>query len=123
MRICAENSGSRVECPSWIGQTLFGHKDISIYQRLPPAIERLDVGESLFDIIPEFIPYLEKIADAKSYRVGSEALEHGLANVDIWGFFQLHTRLLAPYKEYFRSLFKPVRALKYPFEDGLNILR
>jgi len=123
LRICAENSGSRVECPSWIGQTLFGHKDAPISQRLPPVIERLDVGESLFDIIPEFIPYLEKIADAKSSRVGSEALEHGITNFDIWGFFQFHTRLLAPYKEYFRSLLEPVRELKSPLEDGLNILR
>lgn len=123
LRICAEKSGSRVECPSWIGQTLFGHQDAPISQRLPPAIECLDVGESLFDIIPEFIPYLENIADAKSYRVGSEALEHGITNVDIWGFFQFHTRLLAPYKEYFRSLFQPVSELKSPLEDGLNILR
>ncbi|MBD2459332.1 alpha-1,2-fucosyltransferase [Nostoc sp. FACHB-87] len=123
LRICAEKSGSRVECPSWIGQTLFGHQDAPISQRLPPAVECLDVGESLFDIIPEFIPYLENIADAKSYRVGSEALEHGITNFDLWGFFQFHTRLLAPYKEYFRSLFQPVRELKSPLEDGLNILR
>lgn len=123
LRICAEKSGSRVECPYWIGQTLFGHQDAPISQRLPPAIEHLDEGENLFDIIPEFIPYLEKIADAKSYCVGSEALESGLANVDIWGFFQFHTRLFAPYKEYFRSLFQPVKELKSPLEDGLNILR
>ncbi|MBD2128319.1 alpha-1,2-fucosyltransferase [Microcoleus sp. ZQ-A2] len=123
LRICAEKSGSRVECPFWIGQTLFGHKDAPISQQLPPAIERWDMGENLFDTIPELIPYLEKIADAKSSRVGSEALEHGLANVDLWGFFQFHTRLIAPYKEYFRTLFQPVMELKAPLEDSLNILR
>lgn len=30
LRICARNSGARVECPPWIGQTLFGHKDALI---------------------------------------------------------------------------------------------
>lgn len=123
LKICAEKSGAAVECSPWIGQTLFGHKDAPISKRLPPAIERRDVGENLFDIIPEFIPYLEKLADAKSSRVGSEALEHGLVNVDLWGFFQFPTRLLAPHKEYFRSLFQPVMELKSPLEDGLNILR
>jgi hypothetical protein len=123
LRICAEKSGSRIECPFWIGQTLFDHKDAPISQQLPPAIERCDVGENLFDGIPELIPYLEKIAEAKSSRVGSEALEHGLANVDLWGFFQFNTRLIAPYQEYFRTLFQPVRELKAPLEDSLNILR
>jgi hypothetical protein len=39
LRICAQQSGARVECPAWIGQTLFGHQDAPISQRLPPAIE------------------------------------------------------------------------------------
>src|SRR5689334_21725322 len=39
LRICAEKTGSRVECPTWIGETLFGHQDAPISQRLPPAIE------------------------------------------------------------------------------------
>ena len=123
LRICAERSGSRVECSSWIGQTLFGHKDAPVSQQLPPAIEYWDMAETLFDIIPEFIPYIEKITNAKSSRVGSEALEKGIANVDLWGFFPFHTQSFAPYKEYFRSLFQPVMELKAPLEDSLNILR
>ena len=123
LRICAQKSGVTVECPPWIGQTLFGYDDAPISKRLPPAIECRDFGESLFEIIPEFIPYLEKLADAKSSYVGSEALEQGLVNVDIWGFFQLPTHLLMPYKEYFRSLFQPIQELKIPLENTLNILR
>lgn len=123
LKISAQKSGAKVECPPWIGQTLFGHNDVPISKRLPPAIECRDVGESLFDVIPEFIPYLEKLADAKSCRVNVQALEHGLVNVDLWGFFQVHTSLLKPYQEYFRSLFQPVSDLKSSLEDGLNLLR
>jgi protein subunit release factor A len=25
LRICAERSGARIECPPWVGQALFGH--------------------------------------------------------------------------------------------------
>lgn len=123
LRICAEQSGAKVECPAWIGQTLFGHDDAKISRRLPAAIEGLDVEKNLFDIVPEFIPFLEKQADAKSSRIGSEALETGLANVDIWGFFQFHTRYFKPHQEYFRSLFQPVNDLQSALEDGLNVLR
>lgn len=123
LRICAQKSEARIECPPWIGQTLFGHNDAPISRRLPAAIERWEVGKNMFDLVPEFIPYIEKLADARSSRVGAEALEEGLVNVDLWGFFQMHTRFLKPYKEYFRALFQPVSDLKTPLEDGLNLLR
>jgi len=123
LRICANKSGARVECPPWIGQTLFGHNDVPISQRLPPAIECWEVGENMFDLVPEFILYIEKLAGARSYRVGPEALEEEFVNVDLWGFFQVHTGFLRPHKEYFRSLFQPVSDLKSALEDGLNLLR
>ncbi len=123
LRICAKQSGARVECSPWIGQNLFGHNDATISTRLPPAVELKDAEESLFDIIPEFIPYIEKIADKKSCRVGAYSLNSGLANVDLWGFFQFHTRYFKPHQEYFCSLFQPVDELKLTLEDGLNILR
>lgn len=123
LRICAKKSGARVECPPWIGQTLFGHNDPPISKRLPPAIERKEMGETLFDVIPELIPYLEKLANAKSCRIGTEALDSGLVNVDLWGFFQVNTQLLEPHKEFFRSLFQPVSNLKYALDEGLSFLR
>ena len=112
LRLCAEKSGARVECPAWVGQTLFGHQDAPISKRLPPAIECNDGGKNLFDVIPEFIPYIEKLADTKSSRVGVEALNTGLVNVDLWGFFQFNTRYLKPHQQYFRLLFQPVDNLK-----------
>jgi hypothetical protein len=52
LRICAEQSGARVECPAWIGQTLFGHQDAPISWRLPPAIEIKDraIEQSLLGV-------------------------------------------------------------------------
>ena len=123
LRICAEKSGGRGECSPWIGQTLFGHNDTPISKRLPPAIELKDMGDSLFEVIPQFIPYLEKLADAKSLRIGADSLNSGLVNVDIWGFFQIHTRYFKPHQQDFRSLFKPVNDLNSSLDNGLNILR
>lgn len=123
LRICAQRAGAQVECPSWIGQLLFGHLDPPISQRLTPAIEQLDQGETLFDAMPEFIPYIEKMAGAPSIRVGVEALEQGLSNVDLWGFFQVHTRFLQPHQAFFRSLFQPVPDLRDALEVGLAQLR
>ena len=113
-----------MECPAWIGQTLFGHQDAPISKRLPPAIElKRDLEQGLFDVVPALIPYIEKLADAKSLRVGSDALDTGLVNVDLWGFFQFHTRYLKPHQQYFRSLFQPVDDLKLALDDGLKLLR
>lgn len=116
LRICAHKTGAIVECPPWIGQILFGHNDAPISRRLEPAIERKDDEKIFFDMIPEFVPYLEKLAGSKSRRIGSEILENGIVNVDLWGFFQISTRLLSPYQDYIRSLFQPVSDLNFSLE-------
>ncbi len=123
LRICAQKTGSLVECPPWIGQMLFGHNDAPISRRLEPAIECKNDEEILFDVVPELVPHIEKLAETKIRRIGSETLEQGITNVDLWGFFQISTHLLAPYQDYIRSLFQPVSDLKSPLEEGLQILR
>ena len=79
--------------------------------------------KKIYSIVPEFVPYVEKLAGAKGRRIGQEILENGIENVDLWGFFQISTRLLAPYKDYMRLLFQPVSELNFSLEEGLNILR
>jgi hypothetical protein len=123
LRICAKESGARVQCPRWIGQKLFGHADEPVSRRLPPAIERGEFGESLFDLIPEFVPYVEQLAELESCRIGSEALKNPPRNVDLWGFFQLPTHLLKPYREFFCSLFQPVSELRVPLNGALERIR
>lgn len=122
LRICALRSNAQVQCSAWVGQSLFGHADPPVSQRLPAAIEQLEQGETLFDAFP-FIPYIEKMAGASSIRVGVEALEQGLADVDLWGFFQFHTRFLQPQQAFFRSLFQPVPELRAALEVGVAQLR
>ncbi|MBD2177888.1 alpha-1,2-fucosyltransferase [Pseudanabaena sp. FACHB-1998] len=123
LKISAENRKAKVECPSWIGQSLFGHDDQPITRRLPPAIECAENENTLFDIIPEFIPYLEKSAKAKSCRIDYDFLTSESIGVDLWGFFQFHSHIFKPYQEYFRSLFKPVDELQIPLRHSLNILQ
>lgn len=123
LRICARKSGARVECPPWIGQTLFGLNDSPISTQLPPAIERWEEAENMFDAFPEAIAYVEKQTGQRSTRVGWDALETGLSNVDLWGFFQVHTSRLRPHRESFRSLFQPVPNLKRALDEGMERLR
>ncbi|MEO0684245.1 MAG: alpha-1,2-fucosyltransferase, partial [Cyanobacteria bacterium J06649_11] len=119
LRICAKKTNSRMECSPWIGQTLFGLKDAPISKRLPLAVEKSYYGPNLFDYIPEFIPYIEKLSHQNSFRIpGEELIESNLTNVDLWGYFQVHTHYLQPYKADIRSWFQPVDDLKSSLLDG-----
>lgn len=123
LRILAKRVDARVECPDWAGKRLFGHCEPAVTSRLRPAIERWDAGESLFDRVPELIPYIEKLAGSGSSRIGSEALDCRLVNADLWGHFQWHTKRLIAEKEFVRSLFEPVPQLRSVLDEGLARLR
>jgi hypothetical protein len=47
LRICAQKNGVKVECPAWIGQTLFGHQDAPISKLLSPVVETKESQETL----------------------------------------------------------------------------
>jgi hypothetical protein len=123
LRVCAVNSGARVQCPPWVGQQLFGLTDPPIETRLPPAIERSDEFANMFDRIPELIPYIEKLAGQKSIRVGADALDQGLAEVDLCGHFQVHTRRLRPYQDLFQKWFTPAPAWQAPLAQAWQHIR
>jgi len=73
------------QCPEWMGQRLFGHKD-------PPVTVRLrTVKEKQTDDIN------------KSELFGRD-------NIDVLGAFQYHTSCY-PLREQFRSLFRPVESV------------
>lgn len=123
LRICAKQRGARIECPPWPGQILFGHCDPPVSSKLPPAIEQWDDALTMFDAVPELIPYIETLTGNKSSRISLDALQYGISNVDLWGFFQLHTRLLRPHRDFIRTLFRPVPDLEAALAAAMDTLR
>lgn len=101
LRIYAKEYNLRVETPAWIGQYLFGHKDKPISQQLPVVIEETN------ELTEACIP------NAKT----------PFRNVDFWGYFQYHTKYYAPYKQYFRSLFRPAPEIERKMTAALERLR
>ena len=77
-------SGGDYQCPPWIGQYLFGHKDPPVTRKL-----RTTVRET-------------KVYDADKSRV------LGRNNINIEGHFQYHTSFYAPHRDSFCSWFQPV---------------
>ena len=101
LKIYAQEHNLRVETPSWIGQTIFGHNDSLSTKSLPLFQERTN------NIQDAIIPNTDRV----------------FKNVDFWGYFQYNTKYYAPYKEYFRSLYKPVPEIQAKMEQGLQKLR
>lgn len=88
-----------VQTPVWIGQHLFGLKDYP-------------------NIIP--LPMVKQ----ESEKLELDPIPHTpIVNVDFWGYFQYHTSYYAPYKEYIRSLFKPIFPIQVLMNEGVSRLR
>lgn len=101
LKIYAKENNLQVETPTWIGQTIFGHNDSLISQKLPVFYE------TNHNITEAIIPNTIKIFD----------------NVDFWGYFQYNTRYYEPYKNYFRSLFEPKGEAKEIVTSALKNLQ
>ncbi|MCC5606699.1 FkbM family methyltransferase [Nostoc sp. CHAB 5834] len=101
LKIYAQEHNLRVEIPSWIGQTIFGHNDPPISQLLP--------------VFPEITNNIKDAIIPNTAQV--------FKNVDFWGYFQYNARYYAPHKEYFRSLFEPVAEIKTKLEEAVKNLR
>jgi hypothetical protein len=85
------------QCPEWIGQRLFGHKDPPVTVRFRTVNEKwtLDI--------------------TKSEVFGKD-------NIDVLGAFQYHTRCY-PIREQFRSLFRPVPSVVQEVGVQIRMLR
>ncbi|MDF2650546.1 MAG: methyltransferase FkbM family [Paenibacillus sp.] len=100
LKTYASKYNLRVETPPWIGQYLFGHHDPLISKKLLTVTEKeLRNHDNIFQ------------HSKPRYR-----------NVDFKGYFLFHTKTYAPYKKYFRSLFKPVPEVKSIVEQGVTNL-
>src|ERR1700681_1079230 len=102
-RIVARQAGMSVQTPAWIGQYLFGHEDPPVTLRgLPLIAEGRDFGEAIFP---------------------AELLKPPPGSYDLFGFFQFHTSHLVPFREFYRSLFRPVASVEKPLKFALDKLR
>lgn len=123
LRICAKASGATIQCAPWVGQSLFGHSDPSVSVSLEPLIETGPNADALLEIVPEFIPYIEKLSGKKAQRIGIEAISEGSDPGDLLGFFQWHTSAYRPHKEFFRSLFEPTENISAWADETMAALR
>lgn len=104
LKIRADDHGCRVSTPDWIGNRLFGAQD-----------DLLDIDQPL--------PEMRQTLDQNLLTCAIANTEQPLRNVDLWGYFQYHTRYYAPYKGYFRSLFRPVDSLRRDLDSAIARLR
>ena len=118
----AKNNGYETECTPWSGEDIFGYRDARLTRILPPAVEKTE-GPNLLDAYPELLRYVEHQAQAKAIRIGPEALQSCPPNVDLCGHFMFHTSVLAPHKDFVRSLFVPMDDVKQPLDAAVANLR
>lgn len=91
----------QTEIPVWLGTFLFGHTDSPITHHFPQIC-----------------------IDANTHnKADTPRLDTTLHNIDLQGFFQYHTSFYAPYKSYFRSLFRPVPPIAERLSAAVTRLR
>ena len=123
LRLAANVAALQYQCPEWAGHHLFGLDDPPVSQSLPPAIEISANGESVFDVFPDFIPYVEKLFGKRASRIGPDALRKPAEPADLLGFFQFHTRHYLPHRDLFRSLFVPRDDMREWLREPIDLLR
>lgn len=116
LRLCASASGTSVQCSRWIGRDLFGHHDPPVTVGLRPLIDSGTNMQVLAEVLPEFIPFTERLYGPSAGTVPRDALANGCKPGELIGLFQWHSSEFLPYRETFRSFFQPCEDL----EDWLN---
>ena len=101
LRLVAQRQGAVVQTPPWPGRAIYGLDDQDILRSLPFKRE-------------EELPHPEKLFD------GSEPLPH---DTDFCGWFQLHSRHLAPHREFIQQLFTPVQKFRAALDAVVKHIR
>jgi len=102
LKIYAQKHHLDVQVPHWDGAVIFGHQDPPLTDQFPKVYEKTSILEKAV------FPNSKDIYD----------------NVDFNGFFQYHTRYYVPYRDYFRSLFQPIKEFQVELDKTFcNILK
>jgi FkbM family methyltransferase len=101
LRLVAQRQGAVVQTPPWPGRAIYGLDDQDLLRPLPLKREdELPQPERLFD--------------------GSEPLP---GDTDFYGWYQVHSRSLAPHREFIRQLFRPVQKFRAALDGVVKNIR
>jgi hypothetical protein len=122
------------EVPRWIGQDVFGARDASISEAHPVVLYDM-VSEICQEHHHPMVTFDLAASRARSVRqIGGRSLvvlRHPALTpasalpescLDLEGPYFLHTRHLAPHREFLRGLTRPARALRDPLESAWHRL-
>lgn len=105
-----------IQVPPWVGSGLFGLNDAPVARALPPVVEfQGTLANSTFT--DDLIKYVKNSdISGNTAELSTECLNPtnagtGPRNVDIWGWFQWHSSVYAPFKETIQETFSPVSAM------------
>lgn len=102
-----------IQIPAWVGATLFSLSDEPVRRALPPAIEFRETKanstftQDLLDyVVRQHAP--NKVSQIDPNVLSTNTLSGAApTNVDIWGWFQWHTRHLAPFRRVIQETLVP----------------
>eukprot|EP00182_Erythrolobus_australicus_P004400 CAMPEP_0185838720 /NCGR_PEP_ID=MMETSP1353-20130828/13490_1 /TAXON_ID=1077150 /ORGANISM="Erythrolobus australicus, Strain CCMP3124" /LENGTH=592 /DNA_ID=CAMNT_0028537809 /DNA_START=292 /DNA_END=2070 /DNA_ORIENTATION=- len=116
LKCVADKAGASIEVPHWVGSQLFGLQNRPVQRRFPAVIEdRTKKANSTFT--DDFMEYIRSSnGGADVAEVFTDVLEPdsetSLQNVDVWGWFQWHTKHYLPHKEMLQDTFSAVPELE-----------
>lgn len=116
---------SEIQVPGWVGAGLFGLND-RLVQRQFPAVVEYHGTKANSTFTDDFIEYVKRSNPGRTVPELSPAiLESGtesgvVTNVDVWGWFQWHSKHFAPFKHIIQNTFAPVPALQDHCERIFN---
>lgn len=125
LRCYAKLVNADVQVPYWVGKDLFGLDDLPV-QRALPAVVETQKAKANSTFTDEFLGYIVDSNRGKPVpEIEFDFLKEDVSadrpvNVDVWGWFQWHTKTFAPFKDMIQECFTPVAPLKAHFDDVID---
>eukprot|EP00184_Porphyridium_aerugineum_P005454 CAMPEP_0184706798 /NCGR_PEP_ID=MMETSP0313-20130426/36942_1 /TAXON_ID=2792 /ORGANISM="Porphyridium aerugineum, Strain SAG 1380-2" /LENGTH=627 /DNA_ID=CAMNT_0027168363 /DNA_START=826 /DNA_END=2709 /DNA_ORIENTATION=- len=120
LKCAAQKTNAKIEIPYWVGSDIFNLENTTVQRRFPAVIEdRTKKANSTFT--DDFMEYIRASNGGESVQEVFESAidpnsDVAIKNVDVWGWFQWHTKQFAPHKQLIMDTFAPVK----PLSDHLD---
>lgn len=107
----------QIQVPHWIGARLFGLRDAPVARALPAVVEFAGtLANSTFtDELIEFVKRSSAAGTTPELNpscLSGDRSYDAPRNVDIWGWFQWHSSVFAPFKKLLHDTFAPTQELR-----------